>query len=118
MSADFKSVSKFVSYLKFCPYHVFEARLKDLEIPGWSTLNQIIINQCSRCFQDLRNDLTVIADDERRSWRRLWFGDGTFNVESIPICDVGTPIDVTKVSLDHSEVAIHQDDSSGVANTK
>ena len=41
-----------------------------------------------------------------------------FSIESIPICDGGTPIDVTKVALDHSEVAIHQGDSSGVANTK
>ena len=92
----------------------------DLEIPGWLTLNQIIIYQCSRYFHDLRNDLTVVSDNERRSWRRLWFGDGTFDVESIPVGDSGTPIDVTKVALDHSEVAIHHDDSSGATqgNTK
>ena len=118
VSANSKCVSKFLSYLKSCPYHVLEARLKDLEIPGWLKLNQIIINQCSRCFQDLINDLTVVADDERDSGRRLWFGNGIFNVESIPICDGGTPIDVTKAAMDHSEVAIHQDDSSGAPNTK
>ena len=44
--------------------------------------------------------------------------NGIFNVESIPICDGGTPIDVTKVALDHSEVAVHQGDSSGAPNTK
>ena len=48
----------------------------------------------------------------------MWFGNGIFNVESIPICDGGTPIDVTKAAMDHSEVAIHQDDSSGAPNTK
>ena len=97
---------------------MFEARLKDLEIPRWLTLNQIIINQCSKCFQDPINDLTVVADDERHSGRRLWFCNGIFDVESIPICDGGTPIDVTKVALDHSEVAIHQGDTSGAPNTK
>ena len=66
------------------------------------------------------NDLTVVADYERYSGRRLWFGNGIFDVESIPICDGGTPIDVTKVALDHSEIAIHHDDSSGApqGNTK
>ena len=44
--------------------------------------------------------------------------NGIFNVESIPICDGGTPIDVTKAAMDHSEVAIHQDDSSGAPDTK
>ena len=113
VSANFKVVSKFVSYLKSCPYHVFEARLKDLEIPRWLTLNQIIINQCPGCFQDPINDLTVVADDERHGGGRLWFGNGIFNVESIPICDGGTPIDVTKV-------AIHHEDGSGApqGNTK
>ena len=118
VSANFKGPSKLVSYLKFCLYHVFDARRRDLEIPGWLTLNQIVINQCSRCFQNPINDLTVVADDERHSGRRLWFGNGISNVESIPICDGGTPIDVTKVALDHSEVAIHYDDSSGASQGK
>ena len=30
----------------------------------------------------------------------------------------GAPIHETKASLDHIEVAVHQDDSSGVPNTK
>ena len=64
------------------------------------------------------NNLTVVAGDERHSGRRLWFGNDIFNVEGIPICDVGTPIDVTKVALDQCEIAIHQGDSSGVPNTK
>ena len=120
VSANSKCVSKFVSYPNSCPYHVFEARLKDLEIPGWLMLNQIIIIQCSRFFQDPINDLTVVADYERHSGRRLWFGNGVFNVKSIPICDGGAPIDATKVALDHSEVAIYHDDSSGApqGNTK
>ena len=47
------------------------------------------------------------------------FGNCTFNtIESIPICDGGTPIHVTKAALDHVEVAVHQDDCSGVPNTK
>ena len=58
------------------------------------------------------NDLTVVTDNERRSGRQLLFGDCTFNIESIPICDGGTPIHVTKVALDHIEIAVHQDDSS------
>ena len=36
-------------------------------------------------LQDPRNDLTVVADYERRSGRRLLFDDGIFNVESISI---------------------------------
>ena len=68
--------------------------------------------------QDTKNDLTVFANDERRSGRHLLFGNGIFNIENIPIWNGGTPIDVTKVALDHSEVAIHQDDSSGVSDTK
>ena len=71
-------------------------------------------------LQDPRNECTFGADDERRSGRQLLFGGGTFNVESISICDGGTPIDVTKAALDHSEVAIHHDDISGApqGNTK
>ena len=120
ISANFKGPSKLVSYMKFCLYHMFDSRRRDLEIPlaGWLALNYTIINQCSRCFQDPINDLTVVADDERCSGRHLLFGNGIFNIESIPIWNGGTPIDVTKVALDHSEVAIHQDDSSGVPDTK
>ena len=68
--------------------------------------------------QDTKNDLTVFANDERRSGRHLLFGNGIFNVESIPIGNGGTPIDVMKVALDQSEVAIHQNDSSGAPDTK
>ena len=46
------------------------------------------------------------------------FGNCTFNIESIPVCDGGTPIHVTEVALDHIDVAVHHDDSSGVPNTK
>ena len=63
------------------------------------------------------DDLTVVTDDERRSGRQLLFGNCTFNIEGIPICDGGTPIRVTKAALDHIEVAVHQDNSSGVPNT-
>ena len=56
----------------------------------------------------------------RRNGRQMLFGNCTFNIEGIPICDGGTLICVAKVALDHAEVAIHQDDgsSSGVPNTK
>ena len=40
------------------------------------------------------------------------------SILSIRICDSGIPIDVTKVALDHIEVAVHQDDISGVSNAK
>ena len=46
------------------------------------------------------------------------FGNFTFNIEGIPICDGGTPIHVTKVAVDHIDVAVHHDDSSGGPNTK
>ena len=39
-------------------------------------------------------------------------------IKSVPICDGDTPIDVTEVALDDIEVAVHQDDSSGVHKTK
>ena len=67
-------------------------------------------------IQDWRNNLTVVADDERRSGRRLlfWIGNGIFNVECIPITDGGTPIHVTKVALDHSEVTTHEYDIGGL----
>jgi hypothetical protein len=42
----------------------------------------------------------------------------TFNIESIPICDGGTPIHVTEVASDHIDIAVYQDDSSGVPNIK
>ena len=61
-------------------------------------------------LQDQKKEgLTIIADDERRSGGHLLFGNGIFNVESIPISDRGTPIPghVTKVALNHSEVAIY-----------
>ena len=37
VSANFKGVSKFVSYLKYCLY--FYTQWRDLEIPGWLALN-------------------------------------------------------------------------------
>ena len=44
-------------------------------------------------------------------------GNCAFNdVERICICDGGTSIQVTKISSDHVEVAIHQDDSRSVPN--
>ena len=46
------------------------------------------------------------------------FCNRTFDIESIPICDGGTAIHVTKVALDHIEITVHQDDSSGVPNRK
>ena len=57
---------------------------------------------------------------ERRSGRQRLTGNCTFkfDIESISICVCGTPIHVTKVALDHIEVAVHQDDSGGVPNTK
>lgn len=59
------------------------------------------------------NDLT-----ERRGGQRL-SGNCTFkfDVESIPISDGDTPIHVTKVALNHVEVAVDQEDSSCVPNT-
>ena len=63
-------------------------------------------------------DLTFVADDERHGGRQLLFGNCTFNIESIPVCDGGTPIHVTEVALDHIDVAVHQDDSSFVPNTE
>ena len=46
------------------------------------------------------------------------FDNCILSIESILICDGGAPIEVTKVALDHIEVAVHQDDSSGVSNSK
>ena len=49
----------------------------------------------------------------------MLFGNCTFNIESVPIHDGGALIRVTNAALDHTEVAVHQDDSSsGVPNTK
>ena len=59
----------------------------------------------------------------RRSRRQRLSDNCTlkFDIESIPICDGGTPIHVTKAFLDPSNIkgAVHQVDSSGVpSNTK
>ena len=51
VSADFKGASKFVSYLKYCLYHVHDVRQRDLEIPVGLALNITVIYQCSRCFK-------------------------------------------------------------------
>ena len=48
----------------------------------------------------------------------MLFGNCTFNIESIGIRDGGAPIRVIKATLDHVEVAVHQDDGSGVPNAK
>ena len=62
------------------------------------------------------NDLTFVT--ERSSGRQRLCSNCTFNIESIPICDGGAPIHVAKTALNYIEVAVHQDDSSGVPNTK
>ena len=51
--------------------------------------------------QQPNNVLTVIADDKRCGRRQLLFGNCAFNIESIPICDVGASIYATKVALDY-----------------
>ena len=66
-------------------------------------------------LQEPNNDLT---DDERCGERQLLFGNSTSNIESIPVCYGGTPIHVTEVALSDIEVAVHQDDSSSMPNTK
>ena len=48
----------------------------------------------------------------------MLFGNCIFSIESILICDGCTPIHVTKIALDHIEVAVHQEDSRGLPNTK
>ena len=53
------------------------------------------------------NGLTIVTDNGRRSGRQILFGNCTFNIESIPICDGGTLIRVTKVALDYIEVAVN-----------
>ena len=53
VSANLKGASRFVTYLKylkFCLYHVHDARRKDVEVPGGLALNVNILNQC-RCFK-------------------------------------------------------------------
>ena len=69
-----------------------------------------------------KSDLTVVTDNERRGELQPFklLVNSTFNIESISIftSDGGTPIHVTKVTLDHIEVAVHKDDSCGVPNTK
>jgi hypothetical protein len=119
ISADFKCASKIVSYLKFCLYRVHYALQKDLEIPGGLALMQPLQISALKTQWPMNDDLTVViaTDDERRSGRwLLLFGNCTFNIESIPICDGGTPIHVTKAALDSIEVAVHHDDISGVPN--
>ena len=117
VSANFKGASKLVSYLKYwncCLYHVHDTQRRNLVIPWGLALNVTVMNQCSRCAND---DLT----GGRCGWRRL-FGNCTFkiDIESIPIYHGGAPIIVTKVALDHIEVAqaVHQDDGSGMPKTK
>jgi hypothetical protein len=89
-----------------------------MKIPRGLALKATMMDQ-SLYASKPNNDLTVrvFTDDERRSGRQL-FCNGTFNVKCIPICDGGTPIHVMKVALDHIEVAVKQNDSSGSPNTK
>ena len=61
-----------------------------------------------------RSNITLTVVTERHSRRQLLFDNCIFSIETILICDGGASIDVTKVTLDHIEVAVHQDDSSGV----
>ena len=87
---------------------------------GGLALNMIINDSLSISPLDAsipNNDLTGRSGRQRQL---VCHGSCTFkiDIESIPICDGGTPIHVTKVALDHIEVAVHQDDSSGVPNTK
>jgi hypothetical protein len=56
---------------------------------------------------------------QRSSWQQRLTSNCTFkDIERISISDGATLIQVTKISLDHVEVAIDQDDSRGVKNTK
>ena len=57
LSANFKGVSKCVSYLKFCL--CFEARQRDLEIPRWLALNYSIINHFG-CFKTQGTNLPSV----------------------------------------------------------
>jgi hypothetical protein len=55
---------------------------------------------------------------QRSSWQQRLTSNCTFkDIERISICDGGTPILVTKIALDHVEVAFHQDDSRGAPKT-
>ena len=105
-----------LSYLKLCLYHVHDARRRDLEIPWWLALNETF--KISALDVSRTNKDHTVADDERRGGRELLFGNCAFNIESIPVCDGGTPVHVTEVALDHINIAIHQDDSSCVPNRK
>ena len=57
--------------------------------------------------------------NQRHSGQQWLSGNCTFmfDIESISICDNGTPIQVTKIASNQVKVAIHQDDSRGVPNT-
>ena len=55
VSANFKGVSKSISYLKFCLY--FDGRWRDLERSRWLALNKSIINQCSGRFKTQKTTL-------------------------------------------------------------
>jgi hypothetical protein len=57
---------------------------------------------------------------QRSSWQQRLTSDCTFkDIKRISISDGATLIQVTKISLDHVEVAIDQDDiSRGVKKTK
>ena len=79
-------------------------------------LNVTIINQILDASRS-NNDLTFVVERISGRQQRL-FGSCTFDIESIPICDGGTPVHMTKPTLDYIEVAVHQDDSSGVPNCK
>ena len=107
---------KFISYLKYLKfrlYHVHDGDRRGLEIPGGLTLKLTIRYSLLHNLTS-KNELTIVSYDERGNGRQLLCGDCTFNIESIPICVVGTSIHVTKVASDHIEVAVDQDDNSGL----
>ena len=121
VSGNFKGlgISKLVSYLKyrnFCLHHVHDVRRRELEIPVGLALNVTIINQTLDASRS-NNDLTFVTERSNGRRQRL-FCNCTFDIESIPICDGGTPVHMTKATLDHIEVTVHKDDSSGVPNSK
>ena len=87
---------------------------------GGLALNVIINDSLSISALDAlipNNDLTGRSGRQRQLF---CYGSCTFkiDIESIPICDGGTPIHVTKVALDYIEVAasFEHNDSSGVPN--
>ena len=79
-------------------------------------LNVTIINQTPDASRS-NNDLTFVTERSNGRRQRL-FRNCTFDIESIPIRDGGTPVHMTKAALDHIEVTVHKDDSSGVPNSK